>query len=294
MTIKRCALWRDRGFGRPSRRGHRRPAVDQRGASSSVLSAEDMLGKAAELRGLVDRLKTVAECLVATMPCSTAWSSLPSRPAISARTRWCRTSCLPPRRLSGRTISAASTSSSIDKTTTVICDPTVPGFRRSRPWQVSYIALDDRQAHLRSSWPRPSRLELPRASWVEPSGLFQHRAEMTVVALDQPRATRSADSKRPTRSGCRPGCTAMPTRVARDGTYPLPAMRRSATVADTTRRDQDGTRYRRSGASCWCAPTDHPDAVAGQPPDLQMVVPYDFVSRFVFDKQGFYKAYEAI
>ena len=28
-------------------------------------------------------------------------------------------------------------------TTTVICNPSAPGFRRSRPWQVSYIAAND-------------------------------------------------------------------------------------------------------------------------------------------------------
>ena len=54
-----------------------------------------------------------------------------------------RSGDLPPQRLSGRAISAASMCSSIPMSTTVISDPTAPGFRRSRPWQVSYLPIRD-------------------------------------------------------------------------------------------------------------------------------------------------------
>ena len=93
--------------------------------------------------------------------------------------------------------------------TTVICDPAAPGFRRSRPWQVSYLSIRDADRVFRFL-AATGRIELPRASWIETSGYLEHRAEMAIRALirdNDPDAT----SARPTRSGCRPGSTAMPT-----------------------------------------------------------------------------------
>src|SRR5690606_911877 len=145
------------------------------------LSAEDMLGKAGELRGLVDRLKTVPN----------AWADdamLERMVELAKQTGDIRQNALVPDKLVFRHDAYwANHFGGVyifidDKTTTVICDPTVPGFRRSRPWQVSYIALDDHK-RIFDFLASTKRLELPRASWVEPSGLFQHRADMTVAAL---------------------------------------------------------------------------------------------------------------
>src|SRR5690606_18562081 len=66
--------------------------------------------------------------------------------------------------------------------TTVISDPSAPGFRRSRPWQVSYLSLHDAE-RIFDFLLETGRIELPRASWVEESNYLEHRAEMIVRTL---------------------------------------------------------------------------------------------------------------
>ena len=133
-----------------------------------VLSAEDMLGKAGELRALVDRLKTVPN----------AWQDdamLNRMVELAKQTGDIRQNALVPDKLVFRHDAYwANHFGGIfvfvdEKTTTVICDPEAPGFRRSRPWQVSYIAKTD-HARIFDFLASTKRLDLPRASWVEGSG----------------------------------------------------------------------------------------------------------------------------
>ena len=146
-----------------------------------VLSAEDMLGKAAELRSLVDRLKTV--------PAAWADDALLNRMVDLAKvTGDIRENALVPDKLVFRHDAFwANHFGGVyvfldEKTTTVICDPSVPGFRRSRPWQVGYISLSDHQ-RIYEFLASTNRLQLPQASWVQDSGLYQHRADMALRAL---------------------------------------------------------------------------------------------------------------
>jgi len=251
-----------------------------------VLSAEDMLGKAAELRGLVDRLKTVPN----------AWSDdamLNRMVDLAKQTGDIRQNALVPDQLVFRHEAYwANHFGGVyvfldDKTTTVICDPSVPGFRRSRPWQVSYIALDDHK-RIFDFLASTKRLELPRASWVEPSGLFQHRAEMTVVGLvnrDDP----TADIEKADRIWLQTWMHRNTDLLARDGTYPFlqEAIRTVNATGEIKIAEVDP---KRRFLLVRAAP-DHPDQWLVNRLISQMV-PYDFVSRFVFDKQGFYAAYE--
>ncbi|WP_440981873.1 DUF6638 family protein [Shinella sumterensis] len=251
-----------------------------------VLSAEDMLGKAAELRGLVDRLKTVPN----------AWSDdamLNRMVDLAKQTGDIRQNALVPDQLVFRHDAYwANHFGGVyvfldDKTTTVICDPTVPGFRRSRPWQVSYIALDDHK-RIFDFLASTRRLELPRASWVEPSGLFQHRADMTIVNLVN-QADPTTDLEKMDRIWLQTWMHRNAGLVARDGTYPF-LQEAIRTVAATGEIKIADVAPERRFMLVRAAPA-HPDQWLVNRLISQMV-PYDFVSRFVFDKQGFYTAYD--
>lgn len=251
-----------------------------------VLSAEDMLGKAGELRGLVDRLKTVPN----------AWADdamLNRMVDLAKQTGDIRQNALVPDQLVFRHEAYwANHFGGVfvfldDKTTTVICDPTVPGFRRSRPWQVSYIALDDHK-RIFDFLASTKRLELPRASWVEQSGLFQHRAEMTIVGLIN-RSDPTADLSKVDRIWLQTWMHRNAELVARDGAYPF-LQEAIRTIAATGEIKIAEVAPERRFMLVRAAP-DHPDQWLVNRLISQMV-PSDFVSRFVFDKQGFYASYE--
>ncbi|MDW9778916.1 hypothetical protein GOB92_12065 [Sinorhizobium meliloti] len=245
-----------------------------------VLSAEDMLGKATELRELVDRLKKV--------PNAWADDAMLDRMVELARTTGdIRQNVLVPDELVFRHEAFwANHFGGVyvfldEKTTTVICDPSVPGFRRSRPWQVSYMAITD-HARIYDFLATTNRLQLPQASWVQESGLFQHRADMVIRGLVDA-ADPNADLMNVDRIWLQTWL------VARDGIYPFLQEMARAIAATGTVRMQD------------VAPENRFLLVRAAPqhPDQWLVnrliselVPRDFVSRFVFDKQGFYKAYE--
>ena len=146
-----------------------------------VLSAEDVLGKAAELGKLVDRLKLEPD----------AWRDDAMLNRMVDLAKVCgdiRENALVPDQVIFRhnafwTSHFGGLYVFVDPDmTTVISDPSAPGFRRSRPWQVSYLSLTDAErvfSFLASS----GRIELPRASWIETSGYLEHRAEMLITSM---------------------------------------------------------------------------------------------------------------
>lgn len=251
-----------------------------------VLSAEDMLGKAAELRSLVDRLKKVP----------TAWADddmLNRMVELAKVTGDIRQNALVPDQLVFRHDAFwANHFGGVyvfldEKTTTVICDPSVPGFRRSRPWQVSYIAIDD-HARIYDFLASTKRLQLPQASWVEDSGLYQHRADMVVRGLIND-ADPTTDLARADRIWLQTWMHRNAALVASDGAYPFlqEMLRTVQTTGSIWMQDvAPANRFMLVRAS----PT-HPDQWLVNRLIAQLV-PRDFVSRFVFDKQGFYDAYE--
>ncbi len=251
-----------------------------------VLSAEDMLGKAAELRQLVDRLKTVPN----------AWADdamLNRMVELAKLTGDIRQNALVPDQLVFRHKAYwANHFGGVyvfvdEKTTTVICDPSVPGFRRSRPWQVSYIGIDD-HARIFDFLASTGRLELPRASWVETSGLYKHRADMVVTGLIN-EAEPDVDLAGIDRIWIQTWMHRNTDLVARNGLYPfLQEMMR--TIAATGAIKMTDVRPAQRFLLVRAVP-DHPDQWLTNRLIAQLT-PYDFVSRFIFDKQGFYGAYE--
>ncbi|MDI7860825.1 hypothetical protein MRS76_02555 [Rhizobiaceae bacterium n13] len=251
-----------------------------------VVSAEDMLDKATELRQLVDRLKGEPD----------AWrddAMLNRMVELAKETGDIRQNVLVPDQLVFRHMAFwANHFGGIyifidDGTTTVICDPAAPGFRRSRPWQVSYIAIDD-HARIYEFLARSGRIELPRASWVEASGLYQHRASMILLFLIN-QAEPTVDLAKVDRIWIQTWMHRNASLVSADGAYPflLEAMRAIAATG-SVRMSEVPPEWR---FLLIRAAPDHPDQWLTNRLISQMV-PSDFVSRFVFDKQGFYAAYE--
>ncbi len=251
-----------------------------------VLSADDVLGKAAELRVLVDRLKGEPD----------AWRNdtlLERMVELAKTTGDIRENHMVPDQVVFRH-SAFWTSHfggtyvfNDEKMTTVICDPSAPGFRRSRPWQVSYLSLDDHERVFRFL-ASTGRIELPRGSWMEQSGFLEHRAEMTLQGLVH-EADPAADLTSVDAVWLQTWMHRNAGIVNKDAVLPfLNAARRQ--LSETGRLDIKQV----------------PDAfkflvVRGDPahPDVwlvnRLITEYnrrDFVSLYVFNKQGFYAAYE--
>ncbi|QKV17070.1 DUF6638 family protein [Oricola thermophila] len=253
----------------------------------NVLSADDVLGKAAELRTLVDRLKGEPD----------AWrnDAMLERMVELARIAGdIRENTLVPDQVVFRhdafwTSHFGGCYVFVDeKMTTVIADPSAPGFRRSRPWQVAYIPIRD-MARVHAFLADTGRLDPPRASWLEPSGFLEHRAEMAIRALLR-RAEPDADLGRMDAVWLQTWMHRNAGLINEDGVYPfLNAVKRDiARSGHVDIRDVDN-RFRFLLAR---AKPDHKDAWLVNRLVTEYV-PSDFVARYVFNKQGFYKDYES-
>ncbi|WP_420407076.1 DUF6638 family protein [Hoeflea sp.] len=251
-----------------------------------VLSAEDILGKAAQLRTLVDRLKTSKD----------GWrddAMLNRMVELARQTGDIRQNALVPDKLVFPHQSYwANHFGGVfifrdDRTTTVICDSHAPGFRRSRPWEVSYIDAGD-HARIFDYLSKSGRLQLPRASWVEPSGFFEHRAEMAVFDLIG-KVDPEAGLDRADRVWLQTWMHRNAGLIAEQRIYPFlqESIREISATGQIKMRE---VREDRRLMLCRAAP-DHPDQWLVNRL-LARLAPFDFVSRFIFDKQGFYEAYE--
>jgi len=251
-----------------------------------VLSADDVLGKAAELRTLVDRLKTEPE----------AWrddAMLEHMVDLAKIAGDIRENTLVPDQVVFR--HDAFWTSHFggcyvfidDKMTTVIADPSAPGFRRSRPWQVAYIPIQD-MARVYTFLAETGRLDPPRASWLEPSGFIEHRAEMAIRALLR-QAEPDTDLGRMDAVWLQTWMHRNARLINDDGVYPfLNSVKRD--IAQSGQIDIRNIRDRFRFLLARAKP-DHKDAWLTNRL-ITEYVPSDFVSRYVFNKQGFYDDYQ--
>jgi hypothetical protein len=251
-----------------------------------VLSAEDVLGKAAELGKLVDRLKQEPD----------AWRDDKMLEQMVELAKVCgdiRENTLVPDQVIFRhnaywTSHFGGLYVFVDPdATTVIGDPAAPGFRRSRPWQVSYLSIHDADKVFRFL-AGTGRIELPRASWIESSGYLEHRAEMVVRSL-----IREAEPKRnlsdTDKVWLQTWMHSNADMINRDGNFPfLNAAKREIRQVGQLRLEDVFPQQRFLVVR---AKPDHPDAWLTNRL-ISDFVPSDFVSRYVFNKQGFYKDYE--
>jgi hypothetical protein len=251
-----------------------------------VLSAEDVLGKAAELGKLVDRLRQEPD----------AWRDDAMLARMVELARICgdiRENALVPDQVIFRhnaywTSHFGGLYVFVDPDmTTVIGDPAAPGFRRSRPWQVSYLSIKDADKVFKFL-ATTGRIELPRASWIEASGYLEHRAEMIVRAL-----IRDAEPDRNLTDIDKVWLQAWIQNhadlITTDGNFPfLNAAKREITQLGQLRIDDVSPQQRFLVIR---AKPDHPDAWLTNRL-ISDFVPTDFVSRYIFNKDGFYKDYE--
>jgi hypothetical protein len=251
-----------------------------------VLSAEDVTGKATELATLVDRLKQEPD----------AWrdTAMMERMVDLAKvTGDIRENALVPDHVIFRhnaywTSHFGGLYVFVDPDmTTVISDPGAPGFRRSRPWQVSYLSLHDAE-RVFDFLLTTKRIELPRSSWVETSGYLEHRADMIVRSLIH-KAEPKRDLGKLDRVWLQTWIHSHADLINSDGTFPfLNAAKREITQLGQLKIEDVPPRLRFLVAR---ARPDHPDAWLTNRL-ISDFVPFDFVSRYVFNKQGFYADYE--
>ncbi|WP_018429076.1 DUF6638 family protein [Hoeflea sp. 108] len=253
-----------------------------------VLSAEDVLGKAAELGKLVDRLKQEPE----------AWRDDEMLNRMVELAKVCgdiRENALVPDQVIFRhnafwTSHFGGLYVFVDPdVTTVISDPSAPGFRRSRPWQVSYLSIRDADKVFKFL-ASTGRLDLPRASWIESSGYLEHRAEMAVRALIRA-AEPNRDLNKVDKVWLQTWIHGHADAINSDGIFPfLNGAKREIAQLGQLRLEEVFPQHRFLVVR---AKTDHPDAWLTNRL-ISEFVPSDFVSRYVFNKQGFYKDYEGL
>jgi hypothetical protein len=252
-----------------------------------VMSANDTLGKAAELRTLTDKLKGEPD----------AWrdNALLTRMVELAKDAGdIRENALVPDQVVFRhnafwTSHFGGLYVFIDeKMTTVIASPDSPGFRRSRPWQVSYLSIADTE-NVYQFLASTGRIDLPRASWVETSGFLEHRAEMVIrdlVRKEEPKQDMSKIDPIWLQTWMHRNAAM----INKDGQFPfLNAAKRE--IAETGRLNpaevDAGLRFLLLRAR-----PDHPDRWLVNRL-ISEYVPADFVSKYVFNKQGFYTDYQS-
>jgi hypothetical protein len=251
-----------------------------------VHSAEDILGKAAELRSLSDRLLSQPD----------AWRDddmLNRMVELAKLTGDIRQNTLVPDQLVFRHDAFwANHFGGVyvfhdGRNTTVICKSSVPGFRKARPWQASYIDIDDFET-IYGFLARTRRLQLPQASWIQESGLYQHRLQMILLGLASGKDPNFEPEKADT-VWLQTWAHMNADLVSQDGSYPLlNEMYRVVSTTGQIRMPDVAARYR--FLLVRAEPT-HPDQWLVNRLISQMQ-PFDFISRFIFDKQGFYEAYE--
>ncbi len=173
-----------------------------------------------------------------------------------------------------------------DHHTTVIGDPSAPGFKRSRPWQVSYIDARDDELVYRFLL-ESGRVDVPRGSWIEHSDYIEHRAEMLVTHI----GSQIAPDEKPSsdRRWIKSFVNRYPDAFEEEGTLPfLNWARRELSNWSRIELDEIDARGRfllsraRPGhADQWLVNRLIAD-----------YVPFDFMSRFVFNKPVFYEDYQ--
>ena len=173
-----------------------------------------------------------------------------------------------------------------EKMTTVIGDPEAPGFRRSRPWQVSYLSIKD-EARVFRFLAETGRLDAPRGSWLETSGFLDHRAEMVIRSLLH-KVQPGADLAGIDAVWMQTWMHRNAGLINEEGTYPfLNSIKREIAQSGSVDINHIPDRFRFLLVR---GKPDHKDAWLVNRL-ITEYVPSDFVSRYVFNKQGFYRDY---
>lgn len=173
-----------------------------------------------------------------------------------------------------------------DKQTTVIGDPMAPGFRRSRPWQVSYIARSDLDL-VYKFLVETGRVDIPRGSWIERSGYIDHRIEMLVTMLAY-HADPDGDHHPASDQWTKTWVNRHAGLVKKEGTLPFLLWAKREYEAWAT-VDLDEIDARGKFILSRAKPGHQDQWLVNRL--ISEYVPFDFVSRYVFNKPTFYEDY---
>ncbi len=250
-----------------------------------VFTANDLTSQAAELRTLVDRLKKepdvwrddnllerMVELAKSTGDIRTN-QLVPDEVIFRHNTFWTR-------HFGGLYIFID------DNQTTVIGNPSAPGFKRSRPWQVSYLDARDEEL-IYQFLLDTGRVDVPRGSWIERAEFIEHRAEMLVTSIS---AQISPNEKpKSDRRWIKSFVNRHTDVFEEEGTLPFLnwAQRELANWSRIELEEIDARgRFLLSRAK-----PGHPDQWLVNRL-IADYVPFDFMTRFVFNKPAFYRDYQ--
>ena len=153
---------------------------------------------------------------------------------------------------------------------------------------MSYIAANDADRVFRFL-AESGRIELPRASWLETSGYLEHRAEMAIRALIRQNDPDS-DMSKADKVWLQTWIHSHADLINKDGVFPfLNATKREVAQSGHVKIDEVFPQQRFLIVR---GKPDHPDAWLTNRL-ISDFVPSDFVSKYVFNKQGFYTDYES-
>ncbi len=171
--------------------------------------------------------------------------------------------------------------------TTVIGDPSAPGFRRSRPWQVSYLDIADRK-QVYQFLVDTGRIELPRGSWIERTGLLEQRANRAALWLAK-ELEPELDFNRADRRWIKSWVARNPKLVESEGSIPLIAWV-TAQVSNWSGLDMAEINPRHRFVLCRAMP-EHEDRFLINRL-ISEFLPFDYMMRYIYNKPAFYKEYE--
>ena len=173
-----------------------------------------------------------------------------------------------------------------DRQTTVICDPSAAGFRRSRPWQVAYIDINDHRQVYRFLY-ESGRIDSPRGSWIERSGLLEKRMIMLVAWLAM-HEDPDVDLSRVDAQWAAGWSARHPDVIVREGSVPLisQVLKQVTNWSNIDIRDiAPHQRFLISRAN-----PEHKDFYIVNRL-ISEYLPFDYMTRFVFNKPRFYDDY---
>lgn len=174
---------------------------------------------------------------------------------------------------------------------TVIANPSATGFRKSRPWEVAYIDINDHQ-RVYDFLIETGRIDPPHGSWIKRSGLLERRARMVVLELmleQNPDLNLDQMSTRKIDAWVRHNAS----EVKQNQAFML---------LRETDKMSDGIWGRRSQIDMDDIEPEMRFLISRANPDhedlwlanrlISEYLSFDFLTLFVFNKQGFYKLYE--
>ncbi len=165
---------------------------------------------------------------------------------------------------------------------TVICDPKARGFRRSRPWQVGYLDIADKKSVF-EFLQKSERLQPPLGSWIERSKLLETRKFMAAVWLADQNGDDFPSSLSDT-GWLQRWCRENAKIVRDDNTIPLIDWALEQ-VGDWSNIHIEEVELDLRFVLCRADPDEDEQGLTNRL--ISEYVPFDFLTRFEFNRPGF-------